>query len=61
MAASYKYVKKLLGFGGEGQPPAPTIDPDRTGLHIPPTQRELLHYALHLADTSTPTQKDLLK
>ena len=49
--ASYRNVAKYLGYGGEGQPLGPPINPDRAGEHCPPTYRELMEYGLHLGDT----------
>ena len=49
--AVFRNLKKYLGYGGDGQPVGPDINHDRTGLHVPPTHRELLDYAVYLNDS----------
>ena len=63
--ASYKNIKKFLGYGGDGQPAGPAINHERTGLNFPPTHRELLEYAIYLSDSfsgrGSYPEKELIK
>ena len=63
--ASYKHMKKFLGYGGDGQPAGPAINHERTGLNFPPTHRELLEYAIYLSDSfsgrGSYPEKELIK